>query len=58
MEKVVVLCCDCDSYKNIEETRKIELKGLQVNLYICNHCLEDLPKLDDKVLASPLERAV
>jgi hypothetical protein len=57
MSSVVVLCCDCDNYRDIEETRKIELDGLKVNLYICNECLEDLPRLDDKVLAPPLVRA-
>jgi len=55
MEATKVICCNCDEEHNIEDTQKLKLEGLTMDLYICNHCLETLPKLNKNVLEHPIQ---
>ncbi len=55
METAKVICCNCDEYHDIEDTQKLKLNGMTIDMYICNACLETVPKLDKSVLEHPVQ---
>jgi hypothetical protein len=55
MEATKVICCTCDEFHDIEDTQKLKLNGMTIDMYICNTCLETVPKLDKNVLEQPRE---
>lgn len=55
MEDTKVICCNCDEECNIEDTQKLKLNGMTLDLYICGTCLETVPKLDKSVLEHPVQ---